>query len=87
MQIDRAALDQMLEQVKPTQPLNVDDSIAIFNLIKPMLTKGCHLDVMHDKTAIHVRVYDGCGLIAYERKLEADGQPTGIASAAHGMTR
>lgn len=69
--LDKQAIRNLLQQIKPTHPLNVADSIAVFELIKPMLTKGCHLDVMHDKTAIHVRVYDGFGLLAIEEKLEA----------------
>lgn len=64
-------VDAILNHIKPTHPMDSNDSIAIFELVKPCLVTGQKLDVMHDKIAIHVRVYDDRGLIIYERALVA----------------
>lgn len=63
--------DALLDMIQPTNPINVDDSIAIFELMRPMVLGAFKLDIMHDKTTIHVKVYDGRGLLIYERKLVA----------------
>jgi hypothetical protein len=72
MALNIPELHAILDQLTPTKPITVDDTVAVCELIRPYVA-GNRLDVMFTKSdgAIHVKVYSPQGLLVFERDLTA----------------